>query len=373
MQIHELNEATTATTDVLATDNGTDTFKAKPGDLRPGYTSEDSASPSGYQSVPVMSNGSTLSVLLNLISKVVANTRWLYTKIYERLPSTVAPLMDGTANVGTSTRYAREDHVHPSDTSKQDVLTAGDHIQIDGTTISAIYTPSSASPKMNGTASPGNATEYSRGDHTHPTDTSRFATTGGIITGSVRVKDAYVSVQDTDFDRTETPTVYKASGTFAITDYNNQNLSFMQAIDKADGAHYTRVGVVANPGTAGAANVGNNLDLGVKTDGTFYVGVTSPAAWRAGLQLSVMEVVVENKTATLSSVAANSASTGATLNVAKSGYTFLGVVGASASTNAVVFGRFSRASDTTVGYFVRNVTASAVSNVTLTFNCLYYR
>ena len=32
-----------------------------------------------------------------------------------------APLMDGTAAVGTSTDYAREDHVHPSDTSKVDV------------------------------------------------------------------------------------------------------------------------------------------------------------------------------------------------------------------------------------------------------------
>lgn len=37
--------------------------------------------------------------------------------------STATPLMDGTAAVGTSTAFARGDHVHPSDTSKQDVLT----------------------------------------------------------------------------------------------------------------------------------------------------------------------------------------------------------------------------------------------------------
>lgn len=36
------------------------------------------------------------------------------------LPATAAPLMDGTAAVGTSIKYAREDHVHPSDTSKVD-------------------------------------------------------------------------------------------------------------------------------------------------------------------------------------------------------------------------------------------------------------
>lgn len=35
-------------------------------------------------------------------------------------PSSANPLMDGTAAVGTSTDYARADHVHPADTSKQD-------------------------------------------------------------------------------------------------------------------------------------------------------------------------------------------------------------------------------------------------------------
>jgi hypothetical protein len=34
--------------------------------------------------------------------------------------ATSAPIMDGTAAVGTSAKYAREDHVHPSDTSKAD-------------------------------------------------------------------------------------------------------------------------------------------------------------------------------------------------------------------------------------------------------------
>lgn len=33
-------------------------------------------------------------------------------------PASVAPKMDGTAAVGSSAKYAREDHVHPSDTSR---------------------------------------------------------------------------------------------------------------------------------------------------------------------------------------------------------------------------------------------------------------
>ena len=39
-------------------------------------------------------------------------------------PSSAAPSMDGTAAAGSSTDYARADHVHPSDTSKQDALSA---------------------------------------------------------------------------------------------------------------------------------------------------------------------------------------------------------------------------------------------------------
>jgi hypothetical protein len=36
-------------------------------------------------------------------------------------PATVAPIMDSAAAVGTATKYAREDHVHPSDTSRATV------------------------------------------------------------------------------------------------------------------------------------------------------------------------------------------------------------------------------------------------------------
>lgn len=44
-------------------------------------------------------------------------------------PATAAPNMDGTAAVGSSAKYAREDHVHPSDTSKQATLVSGTNIK----------------------------------------------------------------------------------------------------------------------------------------------------------------------------------------------------------------------------------------------------
>ena len=46
------------------------------------------------------------------------------------VPSSATPLMDNaTASVGTSLNYSREDHVHPSDSSKQDALVSGTNIK----------------------------------------------------------------------------------------------------------------------------------------------------------------------------------------------------------------------------------------------------
>lgn len=44
-------------------------------------------------------------------------------------PYTSNPAMDGTASAGSSNDYARGDHVHPSDTSKQDLLVSGTNIK----------------------------------------------------------------------------------------------------------------------------------------------------------------------------------------------------------------------------------------------------
>ena len=44
-------------------------------------------------------------------------------------PATAAPSMDGTAAVGSSAKYAREDHVHPTDTSRQATLVSGTSIK----------------------------------------------------------------------------------------------------------------------------------------------------------------------------------------------------------------------------------------------------
>ena len=70
--------------------------------------------------------------------------------------------------------------------------------------------PSDANPIMDSTAAPGTATSYSRGDHVHPSDTSRVAKTGDIMTGGLTATEFRVG------DTVITPTYIElGSGTAA--------------------------------------------------------------------------------------------------------------------------------------------------------------
>ena len=59
-------------------------------------------------------SGNRLIANLTLPSDVVRDSAYMHIDA-----STANPLTDGTAAVGVSTKYAREDHVHPSDTSRE--------------------------------------------------------------------------------------------------------------------------------------------------------------------------------------------------------------------------------------------------------------
>lgn len=154
-------------------------------------------------------------------------------------PSDASPLMDGAADAGVSEEYARGDHVHPTDTSR---ATRIDHPAWSvparwqdgaGEAVDALYpsdtnlpncivirdgggrfeatdpiadkqvatkkyvddnaggtppTPSSSSPLMDGTAAAGSSVEYARGDHRHPSDTSRVAKAGDAMSGALSVQ-----------------------------------------------------------------------------------------------------------------------------------------------------------------------------------------
>ena len=101
--------------------------------------------------------------------------------------SALSPKMDGTAAVGVSNTPAREDHVHPTDTSRAPTSHAAWDTTY-GAASDANYGHAKASstiPKADGNAWVGSeAASFARGDHVHPTDTSRAPLASPAFTGT---------------------------------------------------------------------------------------------------------------------------------------------------------------------------------------------
>jgi len=114
------------------------------------------------------------------------------------------PVMDGVGNAGVGTFASRNDHVHPSDTSRAPIASPsfsgiplaptaapGTNSTQIATTAFVLAnggggggTPSDALPFMDGTAAPGVDIAYSRGDHVHPSDTTRAPLASPVFTGN---------------------------------------------------------------------------------------------------------------------------------------------------------------------------------------------
>ena len=133
-------------------------------------------------------------------------------------PTTTTPLMDGAADIGSEVTYARGDHVHPSDTSKQNVLTAGSGIAIVSDVISAAI-PSDLTPEMDGAGSAGISDDFSRADHVHPSDTSKqdalTAGDGIVISGGSISADVFNGIDTANVVASYASATNIASTTYA--------------------------------------------------------------------------------------------------------------------------------------------------------------
>ena len=85
-------------------------------------------------------------------------------------PSNVNPAMDGAASPGISGLYSRGDHVHPSDTSKADVASLGETIDdrvagllVAGSNITLTYDDPGNKLTINSTASGGGSSNFIQG------------------------------------------------------------------------------------------------------------------------------------------------------------------------------------------------------------------
>lgn len=120
------------------------------------------------------------------------------------------PPMNGTAAPGTSLRYARQDHVHASDTSKANLASpalsgtptaptaaADTNTTQLATTAFVVGQAGSTAPVVNGTAAAGSSLRYSRQDHVHGTDTSRAPLASPTFTGTPAAPTATVGTNTT--------------------------------------------------------------------------------------------------------------------------------------------------------------------------------
>ena len=104
------------------------------------------------------------------------------------------PLVNGTAAVGTSLKYARQDHVHPTDTSRaatasptftgtplSTTAAADTNTTQIATTAFVVGQASSTTPAATGTAAVGTSLKYARADHVHANPLPTGGTTGQVL------------------------------------------------------------------------------------------------------------------------------------------------------------------------------------------------
>jgi len=87
--------------------------------------------------------------------------------------STDLPVVDGTPSPGTLLKVAASDHVHPSDPTKANLSGSTFTGAVTAPSFNGITGEASSSPLMDGVAAVGISTLVSPQDHVHPSDTSR--------------------------------------------------------------------------------------------------------------------------------------------------------------------------------------------------------
>jgi hypothetical protein len=126
--------------------------------------------------------------------------------------ASATPLIDGSAAVGTSLRYARGDHVHPTDTTRAALASptltgtpAAPTAAVDtnttqiATTAYVIAQAAAATPLIDaGAGAVGTATRFARADHVHPLDSglSALATDGYVTKTSFTPTFSFATVGD---------------------------------------------------------------------------------------------------------------------------------------------------------------------------------
>jgi hypothetical protein len=305
-----------------------------------GKANIDSPTFTGIPAAPTPSNGDN--------STRIATTAWVQANAVGAAPATAAPLMDSAAAVGTAIKYAREDHVHPSDTSRASVSyvnsqvaslapvayvdaqdatkaptasptftgsptaptpTAGDHSTKLATTafVATALTPFAplASPALTGSPS---APTAAFGDKSTLVATTAFVAANAILARTSPIT-LYVSPSGSNSNDGLTPatslqtlqyaanlaysTYYTCNqGSIAIDGQGNTFQEFVQVFFPLNGGGTLLFkNFTWKPITSGyCLQFGDNALVGLTNINLSSAGVTTPAGFVVGHQMGVLDV-----------------------------------------------------------------------------------
>ena len=119
----------------------------------------------------------------------------------------------------------------------------------------SVPTASSTTPKMDGNASAGSETKWAKGDHVHPTDTSREA--------AANKKSTLNASSNTDFPTSQAVATYVGTAISSGTAANANNVN----VKKDTTTKLFLTGVEGDPGTSGS-NKALKTDTGIYADTT---------------------------------------------------------------------------------------------------------
>ena len=142
--------------------------------------------------------------------------------------------------------------------------------------------PSSTTPKMDGTADIGSEGKFARGDHVHPSDTSRVDKTGDTMTGSLELKGGITLANTVGTQTSYSPqtgyydTANVLMGSSRVLRTNADLLGFRIGSQRRINGNL----------------VYNFLTLYVDEDGNRSVAVSAPAPWRKTIGPAVGDVII---------------------------------------------------------------------------------
>lgn len=262
------------------------------------------------------------------------------------------------------------------------------------------YTPASASPKMDGTAAVGTSAKYAREDHVHPTDTSRVPTSrkvnGHALSADITLSASDVSAVPTtrkvnnkalsaditlsasDVSAIATSAKGAANGV-AELDANGKVPSSQLPSYVDDVLEYSSKSGFPTTGETGKIYVDTGTNLTYRWSGSAYVeispslalGTTSNTAFRGDYGNSAYAHAVTNKGSAFSSglykITTNSEGhvTAATA-VAKADITALGIPGSDTDT------KVTNTLATTTKYYVTGTTSASTNTGTQSFDSGIY-